>query len=375
MKELLAGRLAPIRVSLIAALLLWAGAIGSARAEDRFDRGRMLQGIVDEVIQPGQRAFIAAAEQLKTAAEAFANSPDRDALAALQSSWRDAADAWEAIAIFNMDLRLTAMHNQISKRPVNPAFISEILAGDDALSEATVDGMGSTSRGLPAIELLIFPRERGAEELTTAFDEERRRQFLVALAGNVASKALDLRDYWSPEGRDYGKRFVRADQSGGVIQGSINMLANKLFTQLEKDLQMWLGEPAGIATGGDPDPERVEARRSGHSLALISRRLVGMQALFNGGALQAGLGFAGYLDFLGAEYDDGRLSDRINERFDRAREAAAAIDPALAAAVVQSPEAVAELHEAMRQLLILLRADMKSHMSILITFSDLDGDQ
>ncbi len=351
-------------------------ATATVEADDAFDRHAMLQSIVDKVILPGQVAFIQASDRLAITAERFVTTPGSAALAALQTAWRDASDAWELIALFNMDLRQTALHNQIDKTPANIEFIDDILSGADELTESYVNGIGSTSRGLPALEFLIFSYEITADDILAEFADERRQQYVLALAQNIARKAREVHDYWLPEDRDYASRFVRADQEGGEIQGSINMLANKMFIRLETDLQMWLGEPAGfVLEAGAPDPALVESRRSGHSLAHITQHLKAMQSLFNGGTSDDALGFADYLDFLGAQYDDRPLSDAINGRFDAAQAAAAAIDQPLAVAIIDSPDAVESLYESMRQLLILLRADMKSHLSILITFSDLDGDQ
>ena len=378
MRAFIAKSHSPITIRCLA-LLVAALALGpflaAPRAGAAFDRHAMLQSMVDNVIRPGQDSFIAAGDSLAEAAEAFIAEPTLDSLADLQAAWRAASDAWEQIALYNMDLWLTALHNQIDKTPPNIEFIEGVLRGESELSEAAIESLGSTSRGLPALEVLLFSHEQSHAEILADFEDQRRRQYTLALAQNIARKAREVRAYWSPEGRDYGARFVKADQAGGIVQGSINMLANKIFVRLEQDLQMWLGEPAGISTGQAPNPDLVEARRSGHSLAHIANHLAGMKALFNGGPDAEGLGFDDYLDFLGADYEDIPLSAAINQRFEAALTAAAAIQEPLAIAVLESPEAVAELYESMRQLLILLRADFKSQLNILITFSDLDGDQ
>ncbi len=368
----------PVIVSAALCLLLAAPLFQGfqrARAEDRFDRRAMLESIVDQVVVPGQAAFEAAAADLAAAAQTFVDEPSADNLARLQASWREAADAWAEIAVLALDLRLTAMHNQISKRPPNPDFLDEILAGDAELSEAFVNGSGSTSRGLPAIEYLIFSNEATDAEVLRQLDAPRRRQFLLALAQNIARKAGEVRAYWSPEGRDYAARFSKADQAGSQLQGSINMLVNKIYELLATDLEMWLGDPAGIATDGVARPELAEAGRSGHSLSLLASRLVGLRKIFHGGVEAEAIGFDDYLDFLGAELDGEPLSAVIDARFHAVLEAIEAIDLQLAEAVVEAPEAVAAFYEALRQLHIPLRADMKSHLSILVTFSDRDGDQ
>ena len=346
-----------------------------AQAQVSFDRRAMLQSIVDNVILPGQSAFSDASSHLAAAAENFVADPTQIQLAALQQAWRDASDAWEQIAIFNLDLRLTSYHNQIDKTPPNYEFIDAILAGQDEITESYVNGTGSTSRGLPAIEYLIFAPDATPAELVVSLDDPRRLDFLLALAQNITRKAGEVSDYWSPDGRNYAERFVSADHAGGELPGSINMLVNKMYVQLAADLQMWIGEPSGIATDGEARPELAESRRSGHSLQHIAQHLNGMQKVFNGGKGAADLGFDDYLDFLGASFDDRPLSDVINERFASAIDAIAAIELPLAAAVVEAPEDIAALYEAIRQLQIPLRADMQSHLSILITLSDRDGDQ
>ena len=346
-----------------------------AKAQDSFDRRAMLQSLVDNVILPGQATFTEASLTLSAAAEQFVREPDGDNLAALHNAWRETAEAWQEIAHFNMDLRLTSIHNQVYKPPANYDFIDDILNGDDEISEAFVDGIGSTSKGLDALEYLIFDPDKTPTEIVNAFADEGRRQFALALAQNIERKAGEIRDYWSPDGRKYADRFVKADQEGGAVQGTINMLANKIFISLQTDLEMWLGEPSGIALDGEPHPELVESPFGRHSLQHIAHRLIGLHRLFNGGTIENHLGFDDYLDFLGAEYDGGTLSDAINQRFAIALISIDAIDEPLALAVINAPDDIAALYEDLRQLQILLRADMKSHLSILITLSDRDGDQ
>ena len=344
-------------------------------AQGAFDRRAMLGSIIDNVVLPGQAAFTEASRDLSAAAELFISAPDEASLAALREAWRATANAWQEIALFNMDLRLTSYHNQVYKPPANYKFIDDILAGDDDISEAYVDGIGSTSKGLDALEYLIFDPDRTAAEIVDSFADERRRQFALALAQNIERKAGEIQDYWSPDGRKYAARFVKADQAGGAVQGTINMLANKIFITLQTDLEMWLGEPSGIALDGEPHSELVESPFGRHSLSHLAQRLIGLQNVFNGGTKEDHLGFDDYLDFLGAMFDDRPLSEVINERFAAAIDSIYAIELPLAVAIIEMPEDIAALYENMRQLQILLRADMKSHLSILITLSDRDGDQ
>ncbi len=346
------------------------------QADEQFDRRAMLTSIVENVIFPAQEAFIDTSAQLEADVATFADDPTLDNLVVVQKSWRQSSNAWEEMINYALDLRLDSFHNQVDKHPLNIEFVEGILNGDDEITENYVEGIGSTSRGLPAIEYLIFDPSLSPDEILATFDDEQRMAFLVALAQNIHNKAEEIHRYWADvDGRNYAKTFIEQDQEGGTIQGSINMIVNEMFLTLEDDLDMWIGEPSGIALGTDPQPDLVESPRSGQSAQHILHHLIGLQKLFNGGEADDMLGFDDYLDFLGAEYDDTTLSEAINARFDIAITAIESLEQPLQIAVIDNPEQVAEIYEAMRQLLIPFRADMNSQLNIVITLSDRDGDQ
>jgi predicted lipoprotein len=126
-----------------------------------------------------------------------------------------------------------------------------------------------------------------------------------------------------------------------------------------------------LVEGAEVQPDLDDTARSGHALSRIKHNLIGMQRLFNGAEQQ---GFDDYLNFLGANYEDATLADALNQRFDAAIEALDAIESPLYQAVADEPEAVLAAYEAIQNLYILIRVDMSSQLSILVTFSDTDGD-
>lgn len=344
-------------------------------ADDPFDRRALLTSMVENVIIPAQQAFIDVSAQLEADVATFADDPTIDNLMLVQASWRETSNAWEEIELYAFDLRLSATHNQVDKPPLNVEFVEDILNGDEEITGDYVEGIGSTSRGLPVIEYLIFDPTLSAEEIVATFDDARRLIFLVALSQNIHDKAEEIRLYWSEDGRNYAQTFIEQDQEGGVIRGTINMIANKMFLYIEEDLDMWIGEPSGIALGTDPQPDLVESLLSGQSLQHILHHLIGMKNLFNGGEADDMLGFDDYLNFLDAEFEDRPLSEVINERFDVAIASIEAVEQPLQVAVVENPEQVAEIYENIRQLMIPMRVDMGSQFNIVMTLSDRDGDQ
>lgn len=351
----------------------------AAQAQDTFDRQAMLESIVNHVILPGFEAFVEESAALEAAINAFAADPSVETLEAAQAAWETAANRWEEVTIFSLGLRLMALHNQISKLPVNSSFIEDFIAGEMELNEAFIDSTGSTSKGLPAIEYLLFSQTRSSDDIvrdfTTGDNAQRRLQYLTALGENLHNEAQELYLFWSPDGENFAQDFIDADMEGGDVQGSINMLANEIFFYIENILQVRLGRPSGIISGGDPRPEMAESIPSGHSMDNMLHNLIGLQRLFNGGTEDEHIGFDDYLDFLGATYEGEPLSDVINARFDETIALFQAVEMPLFYAVEQEPEAIAEAYSSLRNLLIPVRVDMASHLTITITFTDADGDQ
>lgn len=343
-----------------------------------FDRTELLRQLAQNVIVPVHGAFVERAAELAAAAEAFDAEPSADTLATLQEAWRAAADAWKACEIFSFRETMI-LHNQIDKWPTKPSLIEGFIADNERIDEPFVDGIGSTSRGLPALEYLIFDPEAGDEAvlaaLTTAERSSQRRQYAVALSQNLHGKGEELLDIWTVDvGTGSGSlvdSFVAAGGEGGNVQGSLNMLANEMMALLEHVAHTRLGDPLGKSTFGEPVPHLAEAYRSEHSLSLVVRSLHGIQKTFNGAA---GLGFDDYLNFVGASYKDQSLSQAVNAQFDAAFAALDAVPPPLSTAVVNDPEAVDAAYEAIRALIVLLKADMANHLGVTITFSDNDGD-
>lgn len=158
---------------------------------------------------------------------------------------------------------------------------------------------------------------------------------------------------------------------GGELQGSMNMLFNQMVADLEEIVTSRLGKPAGKRSNGAVRPDLVESLYAQQSLPRINATLAEMQVIFNG---NDAAGFDDYLDYLDAEYENGRLSDAINAQFDVTIAALKALDQPLATSVESDLPAVETAIDEVNQLLVLFKADMANHLGVTLTFNDNDGD-
>ena len=334
--------------------------------DEGFERRAMLENIAMNVVLPLQQTFVQETQALEGVVQALSQNPSPETLQATQEAWLAASTAWQRVNLFEVGgLEMTVLFNQINKAPTDPALIDKAIA-----EGASADKVGSTSKGLPALEYLLFNPD-GDEAVLTSLQDSQRMGYLVDLSQNLSQKASELHTLWSPDGENYAATFAAADEQGGKTQGSINMLVNEMINQSEMIVRDKLGGPLGKMNGGEPAPELAEAERSEGSTANLISNVEALKMTFNGAE---GLGFDDYLDYINAFYAYGPLSETINRQLDETLTALHAIDLPLSQAVTETPDAVQAAYDKARLLVILLKSDMGNQMGVTVTFNDTDGD-
>ena len=256
-------------------------------------------------------------------------------------------------------------HNHISKTPANLELIEEHIEKADKIDEAFIESIGSTSKGLPAIEYFLFSLEGNEAVISSLKDGlPERLQYLVALAQNLSSKAKRLYDLWIPEGDNFIEKMI-APKLGP--QAPINMLVNAMAAQAVGIGREKIGRPLGKITG-EPVLEAAQGRLSGTSIEQMISNIEVLQLTFNG---EDGLGFDDYLNFIGTS---DSLPEKINQKLDGTLEALKSIDNPLDIAVIENPEQVEQAYAEVRELAVLLQVDAANQLGVTITFNDSDGD-
>ncbi|NJK78680.1 MAG: imelysin family protein [Chloroflexaceae bacterium] len=338
-----------------------------------FSRSAMLDDIANLVILPAYEQFTERTATLQEAARTLSDAPTAANLQATRQAWREAVLAWQPLRLFILDdIRRTLLHSGVNKWPTNTEFIEQFIAEEATLDAALIAGAGSTSKGVPALEYLLFsPTGDDAAVLAALTNDPRRMQYVVALTQDLHTTALALQEAWTQPDEGYVIEFVSNDSGGAMMQSSVSELSNELVNALEMLVQTRLGEPLGRANGGEPQPALVEAPYSDASVPAMLSLLHGFRATFTGGT---GQGFDDYLDNLGVQAEAGPLSVRIVEQIDRTIAALEAIEQPLQVAVVEQPEQVTAAYDEARALLVLVKVDMAGALGVTLTFGDTDGD-
>ncbi len=334
-----------------------------------FDRRAMLDALVTETILPLHQTLAQEAATLETAGATFQGNPTAENLVAFQAAWQATSIAYEHVQLYSFQ-RVMPYMTQLDSAPPNIPFIEGYVDLEEpgTIDAAFVEFLGSSSKGLPALEYFIFAE--GA--LTSLTEVQNRRDYAAALAVDVRRVADLLVDEWTPGNDGYGDRFLSADDEPANVRGSVSMLTNEMIAELEDVARFWLGGPLGYRDGGEPMPELVEAPYSSTSVAKLIANVESFQVALNGSGDAPAL--ADYLDFLGAELDGEPLSDVLNAQATTVIEALEAIEGPLSVAVVEDTDTVQAAYDEAVTLLRLVKTDAANQLGITVTFSDNDGD-
>lgn len=364
------------------ACCIMAGAVAACDSEGSEDdraavRQALLSDLANSVIDPLHKAFEQDAATLQRAVVAFTSDPSQPNLETAQNAWVSAAVSWRKLAALNLPgpVRSGIFHNRINTWPANVDFIEDAIATTDTVNEAYVERLGSSSRGLPGLEYLLF--EGGTTAVIERMSaDSQRRAYVLAVAQNVASKAGELTQTWSRDGGNQLAAFELANTEGRSLQSSISRIVNEMAMVAEDLRHVKLGAPLGIARNPDdpntaPRPERVEAPYAEVSVQLFSAEVDALRAIITA---NGGTGLDDYLVTLDAEFEGSPLGEVILAQLDRLEAEISGQTGSLKALVQDNPDALMPAYAETGQLLRLVKADLANWLGVSITFSDNDGD-
>lgn len=335
-----------------------------------FDRKTMLTDIATQVALPAFADFKTHAEALVEQSQTFYNHTDEANLLLLQDRWRETAYAIKRTELFKTGPVNTGMYYpSIDFWPVRSNDVENYIGNNTLFTSYDLTSKGSTVKGSPVIEYLIFDRAQGntavLAKFTSAPDAGKRKDYLLALTQNLSMLANQLYGTWNSS-----YQFTFVTQDGTDIQSSSNSLVNDILALEDFVKGMKIGYPAG-KKDGNLYPENVEAYQSGESIRFVKENLRVLEAAFTGGT---GQGLDDYLNFVGAEDNGTLLSEKITAQFAVCHSKCDAVTLPLSDAVSQQPAAVTELYNELQKLLVYLKVDMVNNLGITITLNDNDGD-
>ncbi|MEX2595573.1 MAG: imelysin family protein [Salibacteraceae bacterium] len=327
--------------------------------ETEFDRKDMLQNMADAVIIPAYNSFDESMKALRSAHNSFMSSPDSEKLESLREALNDARVEWQHCSAFEFgpaeeqNLRLV-----VNTFPTDTAQVeSNIASGSYDFGAA----QNADAKGLATLEYLIFHSDDWMEA-----SQEARGVYFADNLTYIEDRLEPVLEAWNGS---YASKF--ASNNGTDVGSSMGQLVNELNFDYELIKNAKVAIPLGLKTLGVAQPEKVEAFYSRTSKKLILENLSALKQLFMGAN---GLGLDDHLDALNAKYENGLLSEAIEQGFADSESKVNVLDGTLYDAINESPASVEAAHTAIQNLVILLKTDMPSQLGVQITYQDNDGD-
>jgi predicted lipoprotein len=337
-----------------------------------------LDAIGPEVVGPTLSDFDATLGPLRDAVVAWDAGGDRedvhDSFLAAMGAWQRA----EPMQIGPAASSLTAqgggdLRDEIYSWPtINPCLVDQqtVAGGWDAVD--FFDTHLVNAYGLDALEHLLFaPGDGNAcsaevdinaegtwDTLGTDGIDANRASYALTLVDGLLESSATLRDAWDSEGGDFGELLADPSAAGspyGTQQDALDAAYEAMFYLELVTRDRKLAEPLGLHGCTADCAQQAESVESGASTRWVAENLRGFRLMVTGGD---GPG----MDDLLVALDQQDLSTALLD----------ATDAAIAEADAGRPLDV-ELHDAVRQVTLLLEGDVATVLSLRIP-SEAAGD-
>lgn len=338
-----------------------------------FNRKALLTDVTDDVIVPTINSFVSVSEQQKLATEQMCqaitdDSADKtDKVSAAKQAWRDAMDVWQQLEVMQIGPVLTndaTLRNKIYSWPVvNTCTVDQDVgyfeAGEFAGRDYDITNRTHTRRGLDALEYLLFApslnHSCSSDSLAPDSWDQRSEQerelarclYAEEVAKDISNSANELLNEWQG---DNGYALTLKNAADGETfddeQDAINRITDAMFyiDSITKDAK--LAAPIGLSSnscGNAACAEDIESRLSQHAVQNIKNNLLGLQKLFIAND-ENNNGFDDFLKAVNAE----SLATTMKQDIQAAIDAADAFSADYEQAVLNTPEQVQALHQAVK---------------------------
>lgn len=343
---------------------------------DNFNRSALLNNMGTNLIIENYRVLKNGIDSLELFAVQFNSVTDQTNLTLLRNQYFEVYNRWLSCSVYEFGPAMTVgLRLGLNTFPCDTTKInSNIASGTWDLSTAA----NSDAIGLNAIDFLLFGSVSNDNLLLNYFtldvNASNRKNYLNAVIDDIQSRVDYAYNGWLPSGGNYINTFVNSTSTSAG--SSLSFLVNQLNYDYEILKNARIGIPLGKRTLNIPLPEKCEALYSAQSINLAIEHVNGIENVFRGRSRYGvdGVGLDDYLDYLSAESNGTALSVAINNKFNEIRTALASINGPLSDAVINDATTVNIAYTKILEGLILLKTEMPSALSILITYADNDGD-
>lgn len=351
------------KISLIVVVLFIAFACGSEgeTPTSSFDVQKLRSEFITQIETPAINAFTKSIDNVNATISDFVDNPSEVNLESLKNNWRVAAKNYSAIEILNLgEIRSSLIMSAFYTWNANEIAIEKFINSSKSISEDVINSLSTSQRGLSAIEYLLF--EKSATVTITDFSNQRRKKYLKVLGENLVAKAALLQSSWTT----YRDIFI--SNKATDINGGVAMIINQTNVLLENIRRFKIGEPAGLERTTATNVTLLQAEKSEYSLQLIAENLASIKKTF----FDTKNSIDHYLFYVTKSQD---ISAKVDEKFTAIHEDLKALSTTtLKDAITEQPTKVKKLYNNIKDLIVIIKTDVASALSITITFTDNDGD-
>ena len=342
-----------------------------------FDRSSILKNYADNIIIPRYNNFKAELDDLKTVVDEFASNPNSANFDKVHNQWFKAYKTWQHVEMFNIGKAEQIMYfNTINTYPVDELRINEnINSKRYDLSNAN----DWSSQGLSGVDYMLHGIEDNKEKVIQKYvDDTNYGDYLKNLLVIMTSNTDDIVQDWPT----YKDTFVQS--SGNSNSSSLNMITNDFVYYFEKGLRAnKIGIPAGVYSGGNTLPSKVEAYYSSKnsfqdiSKDLAKEAVIASENLFLGKSSNGvnGPSLKTYLDYIyNSDVNKENLSPIISSNFQKAKEAIDLLDSNFVNQINNDKTKMLNAFDKLQAIVVNMKTDMLSLLSIQVDYIDADGD-
>jgi predicted lipoprotein len=333
-------------------------------------REAQLINTYDNGIAPLNIDFQIQARELTSSISELVEVTNSDNLLNAQKSWMDLITVWKRLELYNIGLiEDSFIHFEINRWPSDLENIENYISGDDTVDVDFLKSKGSSSKGVSAIEYLLFdPAGNSAalNSLLNPLDGTRRLDYILAASQILEEKSQEIANLWNAYENDFKANLENS------IDGSHNQLTNAMVALVQEIVISKLGKPLGEKDGGVIQLDKVEAGYSNHSIYIIKKHLEVLKNCYEGDFIPGGeqIGFDDYLNAI----DQSDIDSAILSSFSKCENTLSAMSDNLVAELGNSPTQVEELQNNFEELLTLIKVDMANALGVIIVPNDSDGD-
>ena len=344
---------------------------------NEFDRSEILTNYVDNIIIPRHNDFKSEIDNLKIAVDEFVESPISSKYDNLHNQWLITYKKWQHIEMFNIGkAEEINFLNTINTYPVDELRINENI---DSRKFNLTSSNDWSCQGLSGIDYMLHGIDNSKENVILKYSNNSNYgEYLKNLLDIIINNTDQVVNHWSENKNSF------VNSSGNSNTSSLNMLTNDFVYYFEKGLRTnKIGIPVGYFSGGNVFPDKVEAYYSSKnsfndvSKELAKEALIASENLFIGRSSSGSKGpsLKTYLDYIySADVNKNNLSPIILSNFQSANDAINELDKSFVNQINSDKSKMLNAFDKLQALVVNMKTDMLSILSIQVDYIDADGD-